>query len=199
MSEQLNKRALADPERGLIASEAMYEEHKRDFAERIGKSNISLYRDANIEKGEYNVPGGKVEKETLGDRDVQEIAVAEIDEKLLNLKEAGFKNPADITTYNDLRDMKGILTDISAGNKEFDMYERIAELANKSKADGDNVKAEAAGRAADYIRHIGSRMNDGVDGQPKIVQEDIRKDNIVDIVDAHNRRVSGNQSRQQAA
>lgn len=195
MSEQLSNRGLADPEQGLIASEAMYKEHRKNFADRIGKSHISGYRDAEVEKGEYNVPGGKVEKETLGDRDVQEIAVAEIDEKLPDLKQARFKNPADMTTYNNLRDMREIFTDISASGQEFDMYEKIVELANKSKADGDAWKAEAATRAADYVRHIGSRINDGLDGQPKAFHEDIRRKNIASIVAAHNDRVSSNTRR----
>lgn len=185
----------SNPETALAIPESSLEEQRNEFKDRIGKGQISRFRDADIVNGEHNVAGGKVEKETLGDRDIQEIAVAEIDEKLLNLKEAGFKNPADITTYNDLRDMKGIFTDITAGNQGFDMYEKIAELANKNKADGDSVKAEAATRAADYIRHIGSRMNDGVDGQPEIVRDDIRRENIAGIVNAHNERASSNTRR----
>ena len=79
MSEQLSTRALADPEHGLIAPKAMAEEHRKNFAERIGKGQISRFRDADILKDEYNISGGKVEKDTLGDSDIQEIAVAEID------------------------------------------------------------------------------------------------------------------------
>jgi hypothetical protein len=185
----------SNPETALAIPESSLEEYRKDFKDRIGKGQISRFRDADVLEDGYNIPGGKVEKETLGDRDMQEIAVAEIDEKLLNLKEAGFTNPADITTYNNLRDMKDIFTDISAANQGFDMYEKIAELANKSKADGDSVKADAAVRAMDYIRHIGSRINDGVDAQPKIIHDDIRRENIAGIIAAHNERASSNTQR----
>lgn len=182
----------------LVMSDEDYKASLDRHKERVGKSHTSVWRDADaLEGDEWNVPGGKVEKDKLGDRDVQEVAVAMIEEKMLDLEEAGIDNPANTQAHNELRDIRDILAGLSAGNDGHEMYFDAIDLSRKFEEEGDDVRAKVAALAASYVQHVGFRINEGTEGKTYDIRgKDFRKTNIAG---EHNNRVSQNIRRRNAA
>lgn len=184
----------------LVLSDEDYKASLERHKERVGKGHISAWRDTDTLKNDnWDVPGGKVEKDTLGDRDVQEVAVALLEEKMLDLQDAGLDSPANTQAYNELCDIRDMLAGLDASYDGTDMYFDAVELSRKFKTEGDQDKADVAALAASYIQHVGRRINEGTEGKAADIRgKDIRTSNIGDIVKEHNERVSQNTGRRQA-
>lgn len=182
--------AHAHPELGLIASEAMVEKWKAE----IGTKPLNLDRKATIKDEmdpEVKIAGGTVKKELLTDRDIREITVGEIDEKMLDLMDADQSSPATTMAYNDLRDVKDAIINLNleSGLSYFGTAEKkAAELAEEGKSD----EAEVMLAAAHVLQETADRPFQGTEHTP---EENVRivQDNLV----AHNQRVLRNAKRSQ--
>lgn len=177
MSEKLSSTAI-------MQSEADYAESEKARKERIGTGAVSGFETDNSYKT------------SLKDRDYQEITVGMIDEKMLDLEEAGLESSANTKAYNDLRDMKNVITDLSSSADVDGMYGDAVKRAEKYKAEGDTARAAAAQGAAEFFLHTRSEAS-SVEGTSEDYDEN-RLANIQQAVKHHNDRRSRNLERRRA-
>ena len=114
MSEQLSNRVLATPNGELIESEQMQE----DRLQNMGKNEIES--------------GWPHEKDHVNEQEMAEMAVAQIDEKMLGLEMGDMNNANNTKDYNHLRDMRDFL--IHMGTPE-EGYAKVQELEQAGKKD----------------------------------------------------------------
>lgn len=168
----------------IMQSEADYAESEKARKERIGKDAVSGFE----EDHSY--------KTSLKDRDYQEITVGMIDEKMLDIEEAGLESSANTKAYNDLRDMKNVITDLSSSADVDGMYGDAVRRAEKYKAEGDTARATAAQGAAEFFLHTRSEAS-SIEGTSEDYDEN-RLVNIQQAVKDHNDRISRNLERRRA-
>jgi len=175
-----------NPGTALMIPESAFAEQRQEAKMRIGKNPVSGFEQDNSEKI------------SLKDRDWQDITVGMIDEKMLDLKEAGLESSANTKAYNDLRDMKDVIIDLSSTADVDGMYGDAMKRADKFKAEGDTARAAAARDAAEFFLHTrseewGTFDPSGADG----AYDKSCKANIQQAVKDHNDRRGRNQTRQQ--
>lgn len=182
MSETSQPTVLAHPELGLIASPEMEEAFKAEIGTRP------------LDTEEYRNGKSIGKKEFLPDRDVREIAVAEINEKLAALEEANSTSTADIKARNDLRDIKNVLVDLPQ-SPELSFYGTASELAKELAEKGDTDRAEVTNAAAQMLQGI---MNApyNVDYSREDYQ-DQNKAITQDMIKQHNDRIHNLKMREQ--
>lgn len=168
----------------IMLSEADYAKNEKARKERIGKDAVSGFK----EDHSY--------KTSLKDRDYQEITVGMIDEKMLDLEEAGLESSANIKAYNDLRDMKDVIVDLSSSADIDGMYGDAVKRAEKFKAEGDTARAAAAQGAAEFFLQTRSEAS-SIEGTTEDADEN-RLANIQQAVNDHNDRRSRNLERRRA-
>ena len=171
-------------ETSLRVSEHDYAESEKSRKERIGKDPVSGF-----EKDHSY-------KTSLKDRDYQEITVGMIDEKMLDLEEAGLESSANTKAYNDLRDMKDVIVELSTSTDIDGMYGDAVKRAEKFKAEGDTARAAAAQGAAEFFLHTRSKVS-SIEGASEDYDEN-RIANIQQAVKDHNDRRSRNLERRRA-
>ncbi|CAN5677330.1 hypothetical protein BH23PAT2_BH23PAT2_09780 [soil metagenome] len=179
-----------NPETAPMIPESAFVEQRKEAKERIGKNPISGFEQDNSEKT------------SLKDRDYQEITVGMIDEKMLDLEEAGLESSANTNAYNGLRDMKDVITDLSSSADVDGMYGDGVKRAEKFKAEGDTARAAAAQDATEFFLRTRSEAS-SLEGAFNPSTDDDAYDknskaNIQQAVNAHNNRRSRNQTRRQA-
>jgi hypothetical protein len=171
-------------ETSIRMSEHDYAASERARKERIGKDPVSGFEADNSYKT------------SLKDRDYQEITVGMIDEKMLDLEEAGLESSANTKAYNDLRDMKDVIVDLSTSADADGMYGDAVKRAEKFKAEGDMARAAAAQGAAEFFLDTRSKSS-SVEGASEDYDEN-RLANIQQAVKDHNDRRSRNLERRRA-
>jgi|GEM_PF-3346531 len=184
MSEQV----LAHPELGLIASDEMIEARRQ----KIGKNQLNTDRKATeLDYGDPDakIIGGRVEKSMFDDDDVREIAVAELDEKMLDLESADQSSPATTKARNDLRDLKDAM--ISLTREPGKSYYGTAEAAAlRLDEEGRSDAAQVMLAAGELFQEVNSRPFKGTEFTAEenrtIVQAQLK---------AHNARVRSNEAR----
>lgn len=153
MSEQLSNRVLATPNGELIESEQMQE----DRLQNMGKNEIET--------------GWPHEKDHVNEQEMTEMAVAQIDEKMLGLEIGDMNNSNNTKNYNHLRDMRDFLIHMSTPEKG---YAKVQELEQAGKKD----EAEIARTGLDLASVISSEA-DGLGNTKPAIEE-------------HNQRVQNN-------
>lgn len=186
-----------------VATEAMEKQRK----ENIGKKPLSRQRRATIDdtytyethNGESHKVDSKegwnayaneqfLDKEGLDDSDLRDVAVARIDEQMLDLELTGDMNsPAVTKHYNDLRDMKDFIV-----NRFDSDWDNIWDTVDQLKGQQGSEDEAAVGQAAiDFMGQITSEAMDfDGDNLGEHPQERTKE-----VIDAHNERIRANEQK----
>ncbi|MBZ5736070.1 hypothetical protein K8Z61_16365 [Nocardioides sp. TRM66260-LWL] len=195
---QQSERLKISEDGSLVESEAMAERR----IQRIGKKLINRMRrlDPLEHDDQYRVSAALrkesmgspefVEKDHLNDADMRNVAVARLDEKMLDLElSSDMNSPANIKAFNDLRDMKEMfLNHVSSGEGIYmDMFDASMAFA----AQGDNDRDEIARGAMEFVGDI---MNEAADIDAEEGQDDPTAA-TQRVIDGHNHLVEENAKR----
>jgi len=186
----------AHPVHGLIESPEMAAARK----EQIGKNPLNKDRRAVTEdyinpNPDNRVVGDRLYKDDFTDDDVREITVAEIDEKMLDLVDGDQNNPATTKAYNDLRDLRQAIIDLSRPS-DLSFYGAALERVAALQAEGKLDEAEVVQGAAELLHDTSQRAFGTVDYAKDNYQQQ-RVTLVKDSIDRHNALVVRNKARTQ--
>lgn len=200
MSEQAPRKidAWIMPDGQLRESDEAANERRN----KIGTSKIDKKRRADV-IDTYNMDGSEnhegwdaylneefVEKEGLSDHDLQEVAAARLDEKMLDVGKSDMDSMKMIKTYDELSRIKSLIQHMRY-REDTPLDSAVFNAREDFREKGDRDMADIAEAASDFLHEIslGALDLQGENGGDNVHTETRR------VIDDHNDRVASNKKR----